>query len=194
MYFKGIWNEKFDTSVTKDSDCYLLNGSSVKVPFMTSYKKRYIGDFDGYKVLYLPYNQGKDECQFSMYIFLPDAKDGLSTLVEKLASEFELPEHNLPLIKKVAVGEFKIPRFNISFGIETTNTMKELGVILPFSAGGFTKIVDSSFEGENLYVSNIFHKSFIEVNEEGTEVAAFTTYKKKQSTQKEMYTSRRLCS
>jgi len=139
MYFKGTWTEKFDTSVTEDSDFYLLNGSSVKVPFMTTYGKRFIGDFDDFKVLCLPYNKGEDERQFSMYIFLPNAMDGLSTLVEKLASEFELLEHNLPLIEKVEVGEFKIPRFNISFGIETTDTMKELGVILPFSSLRFYK-------------------------------------------------------
>ena len=49
--------------------------------------------------------------------------------------------------------------------------MKELGVISPFSSGGLTKIVDS-LEGQDLSVSNIFHKSFIEVNEEGTEAVA----------------------
>jgi len=47
--------------------------------------------------------------------------------------------------------------------------LKELGVILPFSSGGLTKMVDS-FEGQDLSVSNIFHKSSIEVNEEGTEL------------------------
>jgi serpin B len=49
--------------------------------------------------------------------------------------------------------------------------LKELGVILPFSAGGFTKMVDS-LEDQDLFVSDIFHKSCIEVNEEGTEAAA----------------------
>jgi len=46
--------------------------------------------------------------------------------------------------------------------------LKELGVVLPFSDGALTKMVDSRI-AQNLYVSNIFHKSFIEVNEEGTE-------------------------
>jgi serpin B len=70
------------------------------------------------------------------------------------------------------VGEFQIPKFKFSFGLETSNILKELGVILPFSSGGLTKMVDSLEEGKNLFVSNIFHKCFIEVNEKGTEAAA----------------------
>ncbi|KAK2391616.1 serpin-ZX [Trifolium repens] len=173
LYFKGAWTEKFDASKTEDYDFHLLNGSSVKVPFMTSKKKQFIRAFDGFKVLGLPYKQGGDKRQFSMYIFLPDEKDGLSTLVEKVASESELLAHKLPL-EKVEVGEFRIPKFKISFGLETSDILKELGVVLPFSGGGLTKLVDSTVTGQNLYVSDIFHKSFIEVNEEGTEAAAAT--------------------
>ncbi|KAK6160766.1 hypothetical protein DH2020_004147 [Rehmannia glutinosa] len=42
VYFKGAWNEKFDASITKDHDFFLLNGTSVQVPFMTSKKKQYV--------------------------------------------------------------------------------------------------------------------------------------------------------
>ncbi|KAK7351670.1 hypothetical protein VNO77_11276 [Canavalia gladiata] len=170
LYFKGAWNEKFDASMTKDYDFHLLNGSSMKVPFMTSKKKQFIRAFDGFKVLGLPYKQGEDKRQFSMYFFLPDAKDGLPALAEKVASESGFLEHKLPL-HKVEVGEFRIPRFIISFGFEAPSVLKELGVILPFSGGDLTKMVDSPM-GQNLCVSNIFHKSFVEVNEEGTEAAA----------------------
>jgi len=49
---------------------------------MTSNLDQFIRAFEGFKVLRLPYKQGKDERKFSMYIFLPNAKDGLSALVE----------------------------------------------------------------------------------------------------------------
>lgn len=172
LYFKGAWNDKFDASKTEDYEFHLLNGSPVKVPFMTSKKKQFIRAFDGFKVLGLPYKQGEDKRQFTMYFFLPNAKDGLAALVEKVASESELLQHKLPF-GKVEVGDFRIPKFNISFGLETSDMLKELGVVLPFSGGGLTKMVNSSVS-QNLCVSNIFHKSFIEVNEEGTEAAAAT--------------------
>ncbi|XP_058783179.1 serpin-ZX-like [Vicia villosa] len=178
LYFKGAWCEEFDKSKTKDYDFYLLNGSSVKVPFMTSKDKQFISVFDGFKVLQLFYKEGesykhKDRRSFSIYFYLPDAKDGLLALIEKVASESEFIEHTSPT-DSVPVGDFKIPRFRISFDLETSSILKELGVVLPFSeaGGGLTKMVEESPMGKELYVSSIYHKSFIEVNERGTEAAA----------------------
>ncbi|XP_022895421.1 serpin-ZX-like [Olea europaea var. sylvestris] len=172
VYFKGDWDQKFDASSTKDSDFFLLNGSSVQVPFMTSEERQYIRAFSGFKVLGLPYKQGEDKRKFSMYLFLPDAKDGLPVLVEKIGSESGFLENHLPN-RRVEVGAFSIPKFKISFGFEASEVLKGLGLVLPFSGDGLTEMVDSPAD-QNLYVSSIFHKSFIEVNEEGTEAAAAT--------------------
>jgi len=170
LYFKGVWKQPFDTSKTKDYDFDLLNGKSVKVPFMTSKNDQFISLFDGFKVLGLPYKQGKDGRKFSIYFFLPDEKDGLSALIDKVASNSEFLEHNLPR-EQVKVGKFRIPRFNISFEIEAFELLHKLGLTLPFCMGGLTKMVDSPIS-EELFVSAILQKSFIEVNEEGTKAAA----------------------
>ncbi|KAI6688192.1 hypothetical protein NL676_025020 [Syzygium grande] len=131
LYFKGAWNDKFNSSKTKDSDFFLLNGNSVQVPFMTN------------------------------------ARDGLPALVEKVGSESGFLDCHLPY-EKLKVQECRIPRFKISFEFEASEDLKKLGLVLPFSGGGLTQMADSV----NLYVARIFHKSFIEVNEEGTEAAA----------------------
>ncbi|CAL9095850.1 unnamed protein product [Musa textilis] len=171
LYFKGSWNEKFDSSQTNDSEFHLLNGTSVQVPFMSSKKHQYLCSYDGFKVLRLPYKQGEDARLFSMYIFLPDARDGLWSLQEKLKSKSEFLTHRLPMTK-VAVGKFKLPKFKISFGFEASAVLKSSGLALPFSADADLSEVADSSVGRSLYVSSVFHKSFIEVNEEGTEAAA----------------------
>ncbi|KAF6143424.1 hypothetical protein GIB67_029593 [Kingdonia uniflora] len=171
LYFKGAWNEKFDGSKTKNYEFHLLNGTSVQVPFMTSQKKQLVSAFDGFKVLALPYKRGQDKRQFSMYFYLPDAKDGLPALVERVGTEQEFIDLHFPR-ENVKVGEFRIPKVKISFGFEASKVLKGLGVVSPFVEGDLTEMVDSSEGGQQLYVSNIFHKSFIEVNEEGTEAAA----------------------
>ncbi|KAL7594727.1 hypothetical protein Lser_V15G31265 [Lactuca serriola] len=171
VYFKGSWSEKFDPSKTKDHDFHLIDGSKVQVPFMTSKKKQFVRSYDGFKVLGLPYLQGEDKRRFSMYFFLPDEKNGLPSLLQKMASESDFLDRHVPR-QKVEIGEFLIPKFKISYGFEASEMLKELGLVLPFSGGeGLTEMVESSM-GKNLYVSSIHHKSFVEVNEEGTEAAA----------------------
>ncbi|KAL8058876.1 hypothetical protein ABFX02_03G050000 [Erythranthe guttata] len=172
MCFKGVWKKIFDSSLTKERDFYLLNGSSVKAPFMSSDDRQYIREFDGFKVWWLPYKQGEDrDRSFSMCIFLPDAKDGLPALLEKVSSESRFIESHLPN-HPVQVGDFRIPKFKTGFNFEATKVVKGLGVVLPFCMGNLTEMVDSTNDGKELFVSGIFQKAFIEVNEQGTKAEA----------------------
>ncbi|GJR81490.1 protease inhibitor I4, serpin, conserved site-containing protein [Tanacetum coccineum] len=162
-YFKGVWNEKFDPSKTKDYKFHLGDGSKVKVPFMTSSNKQFVGEYDDFKVLRLPYLQGGDSRCFSMYIFLLDEKDGLPSLIQKFSSQSEFLEHHIPR-QLVKVGRFLIPKFKLLFEFKASKMMKELGLILRFSKG--RRLTEMVNETNRLYVSEIFHKAFVEVNEE----------------------------
>ncbi|CAA3015680.1 serpin-ZX-like [Olea europaea subsp. europaea] len=154
VYFKGAWEHKFDASNTKDDNFFLLNGSSVQVPFMTSKEKQYILSVasSGFKVLKLPYEQ--------------DAKDGLLAIVEKKGSESGFIEKHLPHYP-VEVHEFLNPKFKISLGFQVSEVLQELGLVFPFSGDRLTEMVD-----QKLNISSIYHKSFIEENEKGTKAAA----------------------
>ncbi|KAJ4804428.1 serpin [Rhynchospora pubera] len=171
LYFKGAWSEKFDPSETKEAEFHLLDGTTVQAPFLSSAKKQYVSSYDSFSVLKLPYNQGSDKKQFSMYVFLPSAKDGIWSLSEKIGSEPQFLDQHIPH-KKVKLDKFKLPKFKVSSGFEGSKVLKGLGLELPFSGSGdLTEMVDSSV-GKDLYIESIFHKAFIEVNEEGTEAAA----------------------
>ncbi|KAM3319020.1 hypothetical protein P3S67_006220 [Capsicum chacoense] len=172
LYFKGAWTEKLNASDTKDHEFHLLNtGVSVQAPFMTSKKWQYVKAYNGFKVLRLPYKQGEDKRFLSMYMFLPNDRDGLPALMEKINSKPVFLDQHAPL-QQVRVRKFLIPKFKISFGIEASKVLKGLGPTLPF-IDGLTEMVVNDFP---LVVSKVFHKSFIEVNEEGTDYRSCSCY------------------
>ncbi|KAG6409000.1 hypothetical protein SASPL_132028 [Salvia splendens] len=174
VYFKGTWGNKFDANLTRDADFHLLNGSSIRAPFMTNWDKQYVGFFDGFKVLKLPYRHGSgDTRRFSMCIYLPDARDGLPSLVERVCSEPGFVDRHLPH-GKVNLDEFRIPKFKMGFEFEASRVLKELGVVGVFERGGVSEMVEESPDGEELWADKIHHKAIVEVNEEGTEAAAVT--------------------
>ncbi|ESQ28965.1 hypothetical protein EUTSA_v10024089mg [Eutrema salsugineum] len=84
----GSVTSKTNESETRKQDFLLLNGSSVSVPFMRSYKRQYVAAYDGFKVLRLPFRQGDGDTnrEFSMYLYLPDNKNGLYNVVKKMTS------------------------------------------------------------------------------------------------------------
>ncbi|XP_057426574.1 serpin-ZX-like [Lotus japonicus] len=174
LLFKGEWKHKFD-GVPSRIVFHLLNGTSVMVPTMTCKKRtQYISAFDGFQILRLPYKQGRDrKRRFSMCIFVPDAKDGLPVLIHKLSSESAFLKGKLPR-RKVRVASFRIPSFNIPFTFEASNVLKEVGVVSPFSHSDadFTKMTKPS---DKLYLENLFHKAFIDVNQKGTEATTSAT-------------------
>ncbi|KAL1567912.1 NADH:ubiquinone reductase (H(+)-translocating) [Salvia divinorum] len=109
--FKGTWSEEFDAKLTTDADFHLLNGTAICTPFMSSWYKQRFGTYDGFKVLKLPYIAGIDKRRFSMYIYLPDAKDGVPHLIERICSELGFVDSHLPHEEAVTLDEFRIPKF-----------------------------------------------------------------------------------
>ncbi|KAL9253345.1 Serpin-ZX-like protein [Drosera capensis] len=129
LVFNGVWLEKFEASVPAEHNFYTKDGSHVTVPYMTSNNPQFINVCEGFKVLGIPYEKvGED--QYFMYILLPDAREGLKDLIEKISSgDFELDAH-LPTRRK-KIDTFRIPMFNLSFGCEDLNVLNVSSFGLP---------------------------------------------------------------
>ncbi|PWA42125.1 serpin-ZX [Artemisia annua] len=168
LYFKGIWSNPFKANMTKKKKFKLINGGKVLAHFMTNYEDFHYGSFSGYSMLKIPYETNGQSNEFSMYIFLPDRKDGLQDLLQVFHSDNSLFYRNFYL-KERKLDEVWIPKFKITYKFEAHDVMKEMGLTLPFDPNNkeITQIL-----GEWIYVSKVLQKSFIEVDEKGTETAA----------------------
>ncbi|MBA0784499.1 hypothetical protein Gotri_006695, partial [Gossypium trilobum] len=169
LYFKGTWAQLFDTSKTKQRVFHLLDGEKVHVPFMTSNRfERYLyNKFEDFKILKLPYKTSQPTRKFAMHFFLPDAKDGLKNLLQMFKSNPEYFNKRFDLVNE-KISDFWVPRFKFEFEFEASEAMIKMGLDLPFNRrkAEITEMVDPVTG--RLFVRKMFHKCFIEVNEEGT--------------------------
>ena len=164
IYFKGRWENEFEKADTKDEDWHGPNGTG-KVAMMHQdggYLYYEGGDF---QAIDLPY-RGE---QLSMLVVLPTLKDGLTALETKWAADdtFQRVTTGLHHEETVIVS---LPRFKMETAFQLKSVLCDLGAALAFST-------DADFSGigeEPLTISEVVHKAFVEVNEEGTEAAAAT--------------------
>ncbi|KAM0822471.1 hypothetical protein ACQ4PT_071466 [Festuca glaucescens] len=90
IYFKGRWEKPFHKKHTKEDKFHRLNGTDVDVPFMRGFGNQLVACHNGFKVLQLRYEQGwplpaQPAPIYSMCVFLPDERDGLWRLTDKIA-------------------------------------------------------------------------------------------------------------
>lgn len=177
LYFKGKWKKPFDNYSTREENFFLLDGKTIKVPMMHTSEEQYVKDFSTFKALRLPYESGNDNKRlFSMFILLPHEKNGLADL-EKALDLKTLTEDLKHVNEAVSLTEFQLPKFKVSCGFELPQALQALGLTLPFGdEADMTGMVTDSEPsgGKNLCVSNVYHKTFVEVNEAGTEASAAT--------------------
>uniref|UniRef100_A0A0E0ME04 Serpin domain-containing protein n=1 Tax=Oryza punctata TaxID=4537 RepID=A0A0E0ME04_ORYPU len=187
IYFKGNWDRPFKGKNMKRKPFYRLDGGIIDdVPFMSSKSNQYVAVHDGFKVLELMYRTaphsysysndgGGDYTRYSMVVFLPDARDGLRGLVEKMASRPGFLHEHVPS-ESVPVGDFRVPKFKVSFAGSVAGIVEQLGLRLPFSPklADLSAMAEDDGSGLPLFVSDVLHRAVIEVNEEGSEAAAAT--------------------
>ncbi|XP_074316814.1 serpin-ZXA-like [Silene latifolia] len=169
LFFKAAWETPFDAC--ENQSFHLLTGKTIQAPCMTTryYEFEFDGGcFDDFRLLRLPYKTAQDTTrQFAMYIFLPNTNDGLIGLMERFSRDPGFLQANYELAK-ACLTDFWIPKFKFSHLFSVKDTLMQLGLDRMFKrVGELKKIVNQPF-AEQLYVSKMYQKSFVEVNEEGT--------------------------
>ena len=171
IYFKAAWNYPFETSMGV-RPFHLLDGSEVDVPMMRQTERLGYVKGDGYQLLDLPY----DGLEISMTILLPDA--GTFRGFED-AVDAALVSGILEDIERENV-ELTMPKFVFESGFKLTDALKAMGMPNAFDKEA------SEFQGMDgrsclagdlpcLVISEVVHKAFVSVDEEGTEAAAATS-------------------
>ncbi|XP_077522091.1 iris-like isoform X3 [Amblyomma americanum] len=167
IYFKGLWSSQFDPESTHRSHFHLDSKNKKEVEMMyqqSDYKMSRSDDLE-VTALEIPYRGGKT----SMVVILPDSVEGLSKLEDSLTAS------NLSnLLKNFRNGsdiELYLPKFKLEQAIYLKETLKAMGIKDFFTAAAELRGIS---DRRNLVVSEVIHKAFVEVNEEGTEAAAAT--------------------
>ncbi|MEH2161231.1 MAG: serpin family protein [Nostoc sp.] len=164
IYFKGNWSNEFDKSKTAQYPFY-ITPSRRKQHLMMSQEGDYrYYENEQFQAVSLPY--GKDG-KTSFYIFLPKQNSNLKALYQNLS--FENWEKWMTQFNKQK-GFIRLPRFKTDYEVTLNDALKSLGM-----KEAFSNKANFSGMGKNFAISQVKHKTFVEVNEEGTEAAAATS-------------------
>ncbi|MEO0130551.1 MAG: serpin family protein [candidate division WOR-3 bacterium] len=168
IYFKGLWEEKFDRKNNFEGDFNLIDGRKKKVLFMRRDSDFLYYENDILQAIYLPYISKK----FGFYIFLPKEEYSIIQFINEL-NYGDLKNYLNSLSKKE--GEIILPKFKIEYEKSLNEILKELNLSIAFNPyeADFSKMAE--VKPYNLFISEVKHKSYLDVSEEGTEAAAATS-------------------
>lgn len=162
IYFKGNWEIPFEKEATSKKPFTIAMGKKIDVPTMHGTAYFNLATGKGFKALEMPY-AGHD---LSMIILLPNAKNGLATLEKTLEADLltglEFNQQELMV---------QLPKFKFDWKHDLADMLSTMGAKLAFSDKADFSGLDGS---KNLYISQVIHQAFIEMNEAGTEAAAAT--------------------
>lgn len=164
IYFHASWLVPFSESATEEDTFTLLDNSEVTVPMMSQEASFRYAEGEGYKAVELSYSD-KDT---SMLIILPALEN---------FNEFEMTlnaERVSEIVENLVSTEvsLKMPKFEFEKSLALGQMLQEMGMSAAFDPymADFSGIDDN----RDLYITNVLHKAFISVNENGTEAAAAT--------------------
>jgi serpin B len=179
VYFKGDWKTRFDPDLTSERPFHLTDGTVKQVPMMTYRGPIEIRHFSDGRIdaIDLPYGNG----QFSMTILMPPVGDDIDALAQSLDAE---RWHDIVNGMATTRTNVLMPKLALEYEIEMSDVLKAMGMNVAFSpAADFSKICDGG-----LVISEVKHKTYVDVNEQGTEAAAATAVEFKRGSRSAVFT------
>lgn len=170
IYFKGIWENQFKKAQTRKAPFRLTPENKFEAPLMYRKGKYRLLGKETFQAVSIPY-RGKN---MSMVVLLPKKVDGLANLEQQLTPEnlaLWLTELDTLSARKI---KLLVPRFKLETEYNLVPPCRRLGIHDAFDAGGNADFRGMGWPKGELWISQIKHKAFVEVNEEGTEAAAAT--------------------
>jgi len=168
IYFNGSWTTRFDKSLTKPDQFTTVDGSTAPIAMMRRTDTVRVAETADAQVIELPY--GGDA--YAMTIVLPKPGNSIASLVSSLSADSWGSTVAAATSEKV---ELYMPRFSLRWEALLNNPLQSLGMRQAFQGdvADFTRM--SRTAGNQLYISKVKQKSFVDVHEEGTEAAAATS-------------------
>lgn len=166
LYFNGIWKSEFDAEDSFNGTFYGDGGSEMDVKYMKNEGSFSYYENDLLGAVELPYGNGN----FVMNVLLPKPGKDLSDIYENLnPSNWNTWMGAFNPRNDVVV---QLPKFKYEYKTELNNPLQEMGLSPAFTPGvaDFSRIHPTA----ELFISRVIHKTFIDVNEKGTEAAAVT--------------------
>jgi serpin B len=165
VYFKAAWEDPFEKEATRPGDFLVSGKETVRVSFMNRSGTFAYAETPELQVLWLPY-RGRD---LAMAVLLPRAGEGLAAIEKKLDAKALQGWTSAARHEEVDVS---LPKFRIESCFQLGGTLQEMGVKDAFS--GVKADFTGMAEKHDLSIALVIHKSFVDVNEAGTEAAAAT--------------------
>jgi len=166
IHFKASWETRFDEEQTRDAPFHISPDATVMVSMMrmnSSFKHCYV---DGFTMVELPYANGST----SMVVLLPDENSDLENVHDRITwPNMKTWLHCLDDARRetIVVG---IPKFSMTMRLDLADTLAAMGMPHAFRGADFSGMTGT----RDLFISDVIHKAFIDVSEEGTEAAAAT--------------------
>lgn len=164
IYFNGEWQYRFNSKETTNMPFTKEDNQVVQAPTMTIENKFNYFSNQTFQMLEIPYGSGK----YSMLVFLPASGKTTNDVISLLN-----PGNMTDWLSKMTEQNRKLylPKFEFKFDQSLVDVLKALGMTDAFSSNAnFSGIAD----GGNLEISEVMHKTYIKVDERGTEAAAVT--------------------
>ncbi len=166
VYFKGEWTNSFDPRLTKNRTFHPTSQTQRQVPFMSKEARFNYLKNDSLQMVELPYGNGS----FSMYVLLPAPSIKAQTLIASLNSKtFSALLTGLDSSKI----QLYLPKWEAAYSIDDlAPELSQMGMGIAFGPqADFTKM----YEKGQAAISKVTHKTYIKVDEKGTEAAAVTS-------------------
>jgi serine protease inhibitor len=164
VYFHASWRFPFQKQANQEQPFHLADGSTSKVIMMRQSGSFRYAKAPGYEVVALSYSGHR----FAMYCFLPET--GAEEVVARLT---KLSWSELSGGLRLAQGSVALPKFKIEYGRTLNQALSKLGMGIAFNGqrAQFTRMINDSLR---LFIGAVLHKTYLEVNEEGSTAAAAT--------------------